>query len=83
MRNPQRLKVFVDRSCPRLLFSRDVESRSFGKTLKSRVIPLHADFGLSAFGKALVFLSSILLPFLYVNGLLLWPSLRRSRRMTD
>ena len=83
--NPRAMhtEVLVDRSCPRLLFSRDVESLSIGETVKSWMTPLHADFGLGVFGKALVFLSGILLPFLYVTGVLLWLRSRRRRRVTD
>jgi uncharacterized iron-regulated membrane protein len=64
--------VAVDRNCPKILFERDGDTLSWAEAFKSWLRPLHADLGLGLVGQAFVLLAGILLPFLYITGIILW-----------
>lgn len=73
-------ELWIDRACPTVLFARRGDALTAAETLLSWNLRLHADLGLGLIGKALVFLAGLLLPALWVTGLLLWVGRRRAKR---
>jgi uncharacterized iron-regulated membrane protein len=73
-------QVFVDRECPVILTAIDGEIRVASEVIKAVVFPLHRDLMLGPFGKAIVFVSGLLLPLSFVTGVLLWLGKRKNRR---
>lgn len=69
--------IRVDRRCPRVLHVAAVEDMTAGETFKIWMWPLHTNLMLGWFGQALVFLAGLLLPLLFVTGLLYWLRTRR------
>lgn len=65
-------EVWVDQNCLSNRFARSGDDLSAAEWLKSQSRVFHADLGLGVVGAAMVFLTGIILPFLYVTGIVLW-----------
>jgi len=71
-------RVWVDRNCLRVLAAKDGANLSGGQALQKWMLPLHTTLGMGILGQTLVFLSGMILPGLFVTGLLLWLRKRRA-----
>jgi uncharacterized iron-regulated membrane protein len=76
----QSTEVWIDARCPRLLQARRSGDLSAGETVLQWLMPLHASLALGALGQAIVFATGLVLPLLYVTGLMMWLRRRRARR---
>jgi uncharacterized iron-regulated membrane protein len=70
-------EVYIDRNCPRVLHVSAVESMTTGEYVRGWMWPLHANLLLGVPGQALLFLTGMLLPALFVTGLIYWLKTRR------
>lgn len=64
--------IWVDQNCPKRVSVRKYQDLTAAETLKAWLWPIHTDLGLGIVGQCLVFLSGILLPFLFVTGIIMW-----------
>jgi uncharacterized iron-regulated membrane protein len=72
-------KVFVERECPNILTVIDGKTAVAAEAFQAATRGLHHDLMLGGFGRALVFVSGLVLPVSFVTGLLLWLEKRRNR----
>jgi len=70
-------EVYVDRYCPRVLHVSAVEEMTTGELVKGWMWPVHANLLLGIIGQALLFLAGMLLPALFVTGVMYWLKSRR------
>lgn len=69
--------VYVDRNCPKVLHAAAIEDMTAGERAKGWMWPLHANLLLGWVGQGLLFLAGLMLPALFVTGLLFWLKTRR------
>lgn len=72
-------RIYVDRTCPKILHVAELEDMTGGEIAKSWMWPMHADLLLGWAGKILLLLAGLALPALFVTGLLFWLTKRRSK----
>jgi uncharacterized iron-regulated membrane protein len=72
-------RIYVDKTCPKILYVAEVEDMTAGETAKSWAWPMHTDLLLGWTGKILLLLAGLSLPVLFVTGLLFWLKTRRSK----
>jgi uncharacterized iron-regulated membrane protein len=70
-------RIYVDRNCPKVLATVEVNTMTLGETVKSWMWPIHADLLLGWVGKTILFLTGLMLPLLFVTGLIFWLKTRR------
>jgi uncharacterized iron-regulated membrane protein len=70
-------EVYVDRNCPRVLHVSAVEDMTAGEFARGWMWPLHANLLLGIPGQVILFLAGMLLPALFVTGLIYWLKTRR------
>ena len=70
-------RIYVDRTCPKILAAVTVDTMTAGETVKSWMWPIHADLLLGWLGKTILLLTGLMLPLLFATGLIFWLKTRR------
>ncbi len=75
-------EVWVDQVSGEILNKRRSDDLSAPEVFVSWMAPLHADLGIGGFGTVLVTLTGLLVPAMFVTGLLAWLRQRKQRQRT-